>query len=146
MSGVLHLARRFVGSLSSKSPVSADLVWVRQQLLPAERAMWERFGPADQRHTIAVARRFVAGRPEASRAEIAGALLHDVGKISSQLGTVGRVVATIVGPRTTRFRLYHDHESIGAEWCEEAGSDPVTIDLVRGLGPAAAALRAADDI
>jgi len=141
-----HLARRFVGSLSTKRPVSADLAWVRRQLLPAEWAMWERFGPADQRHSVAVARRFVAGRPEATRPEVAGALLHDIGKINSQLGTVGRVVATIVGPRTDRFRRYHDHESIGAEWCAEAGSDPATVDLVRGLGDAAPALRAADDV
>ena len=76
MSGVAHLVRRFIGSLSSKPPVSADLVWVRQHLLPAELAMWERFGPADQRHTIAVARRFVDARPEASRPEIALSLIH----------------------------------------------------------------------
>ena len=115
-------------------------------LLPAEWAMWERLGPADQRHTIEVARRFGAARPDASRAEMAGALLHDIGKIECGLGTVGRVVATIVGPRTARFRQYHDHEAIGARWCTEAGSDPLTVALVRGEGPAAAALCAADDV
>jgi hypothetical protein len=145
VSGVVHLVRRFVGSLSTEPPASGDLAWVRTHLLPAEWAMWERFGPADQRHTIAVARRFVERRPDAPRPEVAGALLHDIGKINSELGTVGRVIATVVGPRTDRFRRYHDHESIGAEWCEEAGSDPVTIALVRGEGPAADDLRAADD-
>ena len=52
--------------------------------------------------------------PTATRAEMAGALLHDVGKIEAGLGTFGRVAATVVGPRTRRFRLYHDHEAIGA--------------------------------
>ena len=53
-------------------------------------------------------------RPAADRAEVAGALLHDVGKVEAGLGTFGRVVATVVGPRTERFRTYHDHEAIGA--------------------------------
>ena len=108
--------------------------------------MWHRFGPADQRHTIEVARRFEALRPEATRAEMAGALLHDIGKLDSGLGTTMRVVATLVGPRTRRFRLYHDHERIGADWLAEAGSDAVTVALVRGEGPAADDLRAADDL
>ena len=141
-----HLARRFVGSFSHEPPSPADVTWVRSLLLPAEWAMWERLVPADQRHTIAVARRFVGARPEATRAEVAGALLHDIGKIECGLGTVGRVAATVVGPRSARFRQYHDHEAIGARWCTEAGSDPVTIALVEGAGPAAAALRAADDV
>jgi len=146
VSSVAHLVRRFAGSLSHRPPPPGDLKWARSFLLPAEWAMWERFVPADQRHTIEVARRFAAARPEATRPEMAGALLHDIGKIECGLGTVGRVVATVVGPRTTRFRQYHDHEAVGARWCTEAGSDPVTIALVHGEGAAAAALRAADDV
>jgi hypothetical protein len=55
-------------------------------------------------------------------------------------------VATIVGPRTARFRSYHDHERIGMEMLADAGSAIATIELVRGQGRAAAALHAADDI
>ena len=76
---------------------------------------------------------------------MAGALLHDVGKTASGFGTFGRVVATIAGPRTDRFRRYHDHEAIGADMAVTVGSDPVTIDLIRGEGPAADDLQAADD-
>lgn len=151
MTGLAHLAhltRRFAGSWSRTPPPAADLVWVEAHLLPAEMAMWNRFGPADQRHTVAVARRFVAARPTATRPEIAGALLHDIGKLSAGLGTVGRVVATVVGPRTARFRTYHDHEALGADALARIGSDPVTIAMVRGDGDAdlVAALRAADDV
>lgn len=98
--------------------------------------MWNRFGPADQRHTVAVARRFVALRPATTPAQITGALLHDIGKLSAGLGTVGRVVATVVGPRTPRFRTYHDHEALGADALVSIGSNPVTISLVRGDGRA----------
>ncbi len=102
--------------------------------------------PADRRHSIDVARRFASVRPAATHDELAGALLHDVGKVESGLGTWGRVVATVVGPRTSRFRTYHDHERIGAEWLAACGSDPTTVELVLGVGPAAADLRQADDV
>ncbi len=143
-----HLARRFAGSWSRRPPSADDLAWVGEQLLSAEMAMWNRFGPADQRHTVAVARRFVALRPAATRPEIAGALLHDIGKLSAGLGTVGRVVATVVGPRTPRFRTYHDHEALGADALVSIGSDPVTISLVRGDGAPdlVATLHSADDV
>lgn len=77
---------------------------------------------------------------------MAGALLHDIGKLDSGLGTLGRVVATIAGPRTVRFRRYHDHEEIGAAMLADASSDVVTVELVRGAGPASDDLRAADDL
>jgi putative nucleotidyltransferase with HDIG domain len=101
---------------------------------------------ADRRHAIVVARRFEQLAAEPTRDEMAGALLHDLGKLESGLGTVGRVVATFVGPRTERFRTYHDHESIGAHWLAAAGSSQATVDLVRRTGSAAPALQQADDI
>ena len=107
--------------------------------------MWRSMPPTDRRHSIEVTRRFLARRMNATPAETAGALLHDVGKLDAGIGTFGRVVATLVGPRTEAFRRYHDHEAIGARWLAEAASDPVTVDLVAGVGPAAADLRAADD-
>ena len=146
MSSVGHLVRRFRGSLSSVPPPAADDTWARSFLQPAEVDQWVVMSAADRRHAVEVARRFVLRRPDASRAEVAGALLHDVGKVVSGLGTFSRVVATVVGPRTKRFRLYHDHERLGAELLEREGSDPVTVALVRGEGPALADLLLADDI
>ena len=142
---MMHLARRWAGSLSRREPVAADTVWAESQLLDGERELWRRMSAADRRHAIAVARRFTSAGVW-TREEVAGALLHDVGKIVCRLGTFSRVVATVVGPRTTRFRQYHDHERIGAEMLGPSGSSQVTVDLVRGEGPAASALRAADDI
>jgi putative nucleotidyltransferase with HDIG domain len=93
-----------------------------------------------------VARRFVAIRPAATTPEIAGALLHDIGKLESSLGVAGRVVATVVGPRGPRFRAYHDHEDLGAAMLRAAGSDEVTVELVAGRGDASPDLAAADRV
>ena len=88
----------------------------------------------DRRHSVEVARRFHAAAAGRDGAEMAGALLHDVGKVEAGLGTFGRVAATIVGPRTDRFRRYHDHEAIGAGLAAAAGADPVTVALIEGRG------------
>jgi hypothetical protein len=139
-----HLAARFVTSLPPTPPSVDDEVWVDQHLLPGERRLWVRLSNQDRRHSIAVARRFVRIRPNATRAEIAGAILHDVGKVACGLGTFGRVAATIVGPRTAAFRAYHDHEELGAELARLAGSTAATVELVAERGPAYPALEESD--
>ena len=145
-----HLVRRFAGSLSRRPPSAEDEAWAESLLLPVEIPLWRRMVPQDRRHAVEVAHRFLSSRPGATRAEAAGALLHDVGKVEAGLGTAGRVVATLVPARwaTGRFVTYRAHEEIGARWCQQAGSEPVTVVLVAGTGsgPAADALRAADDI
>jgi hypothetical protein len=140
-----HLARRFFGSLRRTPPSDDDARWAREWLTPGEQALWESMSDTDRRHSVEVTRRFAAGRPAASREEMAGALLHDVGKVQSGLGTFGRVLATVAGPRTRRFRQYREHEDIGANMAAQAHSSPATVELIRGRGPAAADLRAADD-
>jgi hypothetical protein len=139
-----HLVARFVTSLSTRPPAPHDEAWAEAQLLPGEVALWRRMSNVDRRHSAKVARRFVAARPGATRAEIAGALLHDVGKIECGLGTFGRVAATVVGVRTARFRCYHDHERIGSELAAAAGSDPATVDLIAERGPAYETLQRVD--
>ncbi|MGQ0615517.1 MAG: hypothetical protein ACT4PW_00750 [Acidimicrobiia bacterium] len=166
-----HLARRFFGSLSGSEPPAGDEAWARRQLLAAEADLWERMSNPDRRHAIGVARRVErALGHEAARPVLAAALLHDVGKISSALGTYGRVVATVTGaaagykrarrwssghgfPR--RIGLYLDHPGIGGDLLAQAGSDALTSEWARQhhqpperwtLDPVvAAALKAADD-
>ncbi len=143
-----HLVRRFAGSLSRRAPSAVDAAWAESHLLGPEAELWRSMPAADRRHTVTVARRFVALRPAAARDEVAGALLHDVGKVASGLGTLGRVAATVAGPRTDRFRRYHDHEALGAALAAGAGSAPATVALIRGdaAPEVQAALRAADDV
>lgn len=143
-SDLAHLAARFVTSLPPTPPTVDDEVWVDEILTPTERGLWIRLSNQDRRHSIGVARRFAGRRVDATRDEIAGALLHDVGKLECGLGTFGRVAATLAGPRTAAFQAYHDHEPIGAALVAAAGSPVVTVELVAGCGPAAADLRAVD--
>lgn len=146
MSSITHLAKRFAGSLSRRAPDPADEQWAKGWLTPWEIALWRRMPNADRRHAVVVARRFAEFRSNATRDEMAGALLHDVGKLEAGLGTLGRVIAAVFGPRTTRLRTHHDHEAIGARWLAEQGSSSETVDLVLRNGPAAADLERADNI
>ena len=141
-----HLARRFFGSLSRRPPAASDVGWALTQLLPAEATLWQQMPVQDRRHSLVVARRFFERVDASSRAEVAGALLHDVGKAQSGLGTFARVAATIIGARTKRFRQYHDHEALGLELLRQAGSDPETLALLDGTSRAASALRDADAV
>lgn len=145
-----HLARRLWGSLSSAAPSADDELWAESWLQISERRLWRSMSNADRRHAVVVARRFAdlrdGGESTSERAEMAAALLHDVGKVPCGMGTGMRIVATIVGPRTSTFRAYHDHEAIGLDMMLAAGSEPESMDLLRGIRPHSALLRAADQV
>ena len=145
----VHLQRRFFRALSDDPPATVDEEWAVAHLSTGERDLWHQMQNQDKRHCLEVARRFVTFAPDAPRFAIAAALMHDVGKVQSRLGAFARVTATLVGPRTKRFRLYHDHERIGADLLRAAGSAPETVALVEETSDQhilAAALRRADDI
>lgn len=148
MSKIAHLAKRFVLSLVPSQVQEIERQWVHSVLTSSELDLWNEMMVQDRRHSVMVGRRFAKYRPTASQSEIAGALLHDVGKLAAHLGTLARVVATLVGPRTSRFRQYHDHESIGAAMLRSIGSDELTISMVEGscVGELKDALNRADDI
>jgi hypothetical protein len=146
---VAHLARRWWIALTKGGPSPADEAWAESHLLAGEQRLWRQMDDADRRHAVMVARSFVAraARQHLSveRGHLAAALLHDVGKITSGLGTSMRVVATLVGPRTQRFRRYHDHERIGDDLLARAGSDPLTRATLSTPSALHDLLRAADD-
>jgi hypothetical protein len=149
LSRIGHLARRFVRALSPRPPGHDDIEWANAFLLPREADLWHSMSVADQRHSIEVARRFSTLVPESPRDDMAAALLHDVGKLASGLGTFARVAATLIGPRTRRFRQYHDHERLGVEMLHAAGSSHETLALLADTSPrvdVVIALRHADDV
>jgi hypothetical protein len=161
-----HLVRRFLGSLKPGGPPPADEAWARDVLLAGERPLWARMSGADRRHAVAVARRTEAALgAQATRPVVAAALLHDVGKVESGLGTYGRVMATLsarVAGRdmaepwsqtrgmTRKIGLYLRHETLGADLLRLAGSDPETVDLVATWSTPTTdlgrTLKAADDV
>lgn len=171
MATASHLVRRFFGSLRPGGPGTDAEAWVATQLLPGELALWHRMSGPDRRHAVGVAERMErALGHEATRPVLAAALLHDVGKIESGLGTYGRVVATVSATVAghdmaatwrkqrgvaRRVGLYLHHDQLGGDLLELAGSDPLTVTWAREhhlpesdwtLEPTiASALKAADD-
>ncbi|MCU1344965.1 MAG: hypothetical protein JWL70_1231 [Acidimicrobiia bacterium] len=101
----------------------------------------------DRRHAAGVARRVVGLLgSDVARPVVAAALLHDVGKLDSGLGTFARVGATLCGKLagrdmagawssqrgfTRRVGLYLRHDELGAALLEMAGSDPLTVAWAR---------------
>ena len=148
MRHVFHLVKRFTSSWSRKDVAEDELNMVRSLLTASEFNLWNQFSIADRRHSVEVAQRFAVLLPGASREQRAGVLLHDIGKIQSNLSTLMRMCATLVGPRTKRFRLYHQHEEIGITMLQHAGSHADVIAVLNQTCNAevASAFRSADNI
>lgn len=147
MAGLLHLARRFAGSIRPGPPRPGDEAWARGQLTPGELEVWGRMSNPDRRHAVAVARAVVDRWPPVldgpDRPVLAAALLHDSGKVVSGFRTPTRVAATLLwtvlddetadrwlnGPGDglrVRLARYRRHPELGAELLRRAGSDPLT--------------------
>jgi HD domain len=134
----VHLARRFAGSLRRGGPAPADDAWATSHLLAGEMILWRDMSDADRRHAVGVARTAAdALRTDATRPVVAAALLHDVGKVASDLGPYRRAMATLAGKARGRDRVngrfgqYLRHDVIGADLLAEAGSDGVTVAWAR---------------
>ena len=130
-----HLVRRFFASIWPGGPPASSENWVLDSLLAGEVDLWRRMSGPDRRHALSVARRVDDRLGGADRPVLAAALLHDVGKVASGLGTLVRVLATlagIVGGDRVRFSdgrigRYLRHPQIGADLLDAAGSDELTV-------------------
>jgi hypothetical protein len=102
-----HLAGRFFGALSPAGPPEGDEVWAQGTLLEGEQALWARMSGPDRRHAVGVARETIRLLDDSDppREVIAAALLHDVGKVESSLGTFARVGVTLAAVAAGRKRL-----------------------------------------
>ena len=142
----VHRVERFLKSVFSVAPSSEQIQWATQFLTPAEQKLFLRMPSVDQSHCIGVARAVAAHLDQVGLTEfdpeavwvIAAALLHDVGKSVSGLGTYGRVVATIsealggseMGVHwaertgmTRKVGLYLQYPQLGADLLSLAESD-----------------------
>lgn len=151
-----HLAVRFFGALDPRGPDAGEESWARGCLLPGEQGLWARMSGPDRRHAAGVAREVAVllsagGGPPAGREVMAAALLHDVGKIESGLGTFSRVGVTVAAMAAGRERLaapgsadggsaagwrrragqYLTHDRIGADLLRQAGSHSLTVAWAR---------------
>ncbi len=132
MTSAVHLAKRFFGALGRAPIGESQIELVQTTLLDSEFALWSAMMPMDKKHSIKVMSRFMQIYPQATAAQVRASLLHDVGKLESNLSVFARVLATIVGERGSRFAKYHAHEKIGAQMLRQAGSDEETWQLVGG--------------
>ena len=144
---VFHLAKRAVTSFRNHPVNDEQLGIARAVLLPDEFSLWTRMQNRDQRHSLQVLSRFDVLCSHATREERAAALLHDVGKCESTLGWFGRIMATLVGPRTMSFRVYLNHEEIGLSHLRDISSER-TLEVLRGdsTDECVIALRNADSV
>lgn len=135
MKSIAHLARRFFRSLAARRPPVTDQRLVAATLDPHLSAVFWAQSTADQAHAIRVARTVIGSAP--ARTDLAAAaLLHDVGKQATSLGTVGRSIATVLDalhlPLTGSMRSYRDHAAIGATMLEALDADPIAVAFAAG--------------
>ena len=98
-----------------------------------ELVLWRRMSGADRRHAVGVARAVGETRL------VPAALLHDVGKVESPLGTFGRALATVGaaargGDAWTEegaVGRYLRHDVLGAQLLADAGASPLVVAWAR---------------
>ncbi len=142
-----HLVARFLGALTARGPDPPEEAWLLGLLSGPEADLYVAQSRADRAHSVdcALAARRSLG-PRATTHAIVASALHDVGKAEADLGTPGRVVATLAGAvladRTVdawrnaggargRIGRYLRHDVRGAELLEGAGSHPTVIAWAR---------------
>ena len=119
---------------------------LEQVLSPSELALYGRYRPGDQWHTYQVMRRLAADGQD-NPALLAAALLHDIGKTRESIRLPGRVLVVLVEKllpgRVAKwgsgephgwqrpFVIKMQHPAWGAEMAQAAGSDALTVSLIR---------------
>ena len=133
-----HYVRRFFTSLSRTPPASADEEWVAEVLTAAEWPLFARLANADRRHLVHCGREMIELLgPDTDTVWVRTSVLHDVGKVHAQLGTLGRSLSTVLvytlgGDRVRgwsdrpgwrgRCGRYECHAELGAADLRAAGS------------------------
>lgn len=129
-----HLVVRFFGALRTRPLRPSEQDEVSAVLRREEARVFWRQPAADQRHALEVSRRVRAVLGSDVEA-VTAALLHDVGKIESELGPVARSLATLLGllrlPLPPRWRAYREHGSRGAAMLEQIGACRLAVDFAR---------------
>lgn len=126
----MHLIRRFFGFLRAEPLTPTEQRHVSELL--ADRLARAFFAQRieDQRHAYDVQQK-VADHPELTEA----ALLHDIGKIESGLGAIGRSLATMFHslglPMLRSWKTYVDHGRIGAERLQLLNAGAFAVEFTR---------------
>lgn len=156
----LNAARR---TLVTALPALArpDDRWARRWLSPPESSLFQQLPPQERAHGIEVARRLLAGHPEARPQLVRAALLHDVGKLGTPQFVLWRVLTHLLPeariPAEPRRRglagarqARRHHAAYGAALIRSVGGDEEVARLVErhhdaSAGGELAQLREADE-
>ncbi|NND85548.1 MAG: hypothetical protein HKN46_10415, partial [Acidimicrobiia bacterium] len=129
-----HLARRFFAVAFASDLRADEQAWVAERLDEADQRLFWLQPIPDRRHAHGVAAWVADRRPE--RLDLVrAALLHDVGKRHSALGSFGRTWATLLRwlplPDSGRFSRYTRHGPIGADELAALGHDGIVEAFAR---------------
>jgi hypothetical protein len=143
--GVSYRARQFFMALHAR-PSAEDLNRVRTILSPDLMELFLHMQPSEQAHSIQVMKK-LQEEGNAHPDLLAGALLHDVGKILYPLRIWERVIIVLAGalfpalaarwgrsePHGWKraFIVAQRHPDWGAELVAKAGASPAVIQLIR---------------
>jgi len=126
----LHLVRRFFGFVRAAPLSPSEQARIHVALPSHLRRLFFAQRHEDQRHALDVWNR-LGNDP----ALIQAALLHDLGKVDSGLGAIGRASATIWSatslPIWGRWLTYVAHGPIGAQILEAHGADDLAVAFTR---------------
>lgn len=125
-----HLVRRFFGFVTATPLSPTEQAAIHSELPGRLAGLFFAQRSEDQRHALEVYSR-ASNDPALCHA----ALLHDIGKTDSDLGAIGRALATIWSgtslPVWGRWRTYIDHGRVGADVLEAFGADSLAVAFTR---------------
>jgi len=135
------LAKRLIGIFHPTPPAAAEEAWVRSLLTREEFDLWSKLSPHDQIHSVRVAqgvrRRLAATQYAGDSLWLSVAIMHDIGKLESNLAMHERMLATVAGRTvklstatrwassargvTRRVGSFLIHGALGSEMLRSAG-------------------------
>src|ERR1700722_14848481 len=93
------LAKRLIDAFRPASVAAEEQKWVQSLLTREEFGLWSRLSPYDQRHCVRVAqgvrRRLAATQYAGDSRWLSVALMHDIGKLESNLAIEVHMLATM---------------------------------------------------
>lgn len=142
---MLYRARQFWQAISA-APKAQDLELASRWLEPSLLALFLRLQPSEQAHSLSILRQ-LSEQGESEPDLMAGALLHDVGKVCCPLSVWERIIIVLGRaifpslvkkwgrgePRGWRrpFVVAERHAVWGAELAAQAGASARTVRLIR---------------
>src|SRR5271163_3909737 len=95
------LAKRLTETFQRAPLAAAEQMWVQSLLTREEFGLWSRLSAYDQRHSVRVAqgvpRRLAATQYAGDLRWLSVAVMHDIGKLESNLAPHERMLATMAG-------------------------------------------------